>query len=217
MVGVERSGTSWLAGVLRSTPGTGYVGEPDHPLTNPFAGARGLGDSAAIRWSRATSRARTRTGGCGRPPSVTRRSTSAGSIGCRERIFRTTNRDERLAAATHPEHPRVTARAAGGERVGGTEARTARTPDQRRQDCARPLRPRLARARIGIPPSSCAAGIRSTSSRARSALNIPPELHWLAPAARAQATVRYGVAEPSATDPGHVHGVAYRAADVVPR
>ncbi|MGH3003603.1 MAG: hypothetical protein ACRDM1_13240, partial [Gaiellaceae bacterium] len=37
VAGVPRSGTSWIGHVLGSTPGAGYVGEPDNHEHSPFA------------------------------------------------------------------------------------------------------------------------------------------------------------------------------------
>jgi hypothetical protein len=37
VVGLPRSGTTWVGRVLAATPGTEYVGEPDNPLRFPFA------------------------------------------------------------------------------------------------------------------------------------------------------------------------------------
>jgi hypothetical protein len=102
---------------------------------------------------------------------------------------------------------RVSSRASAGHgaTAGGEQVWRYRSthPTKRPRIPSRPCAPTsrsTGSARTGTLRSSCAADIRSTSSRARSA-SISTKLDWLAPAARAQAQLRYGVVEPSTTDP----------------
>jgi hypothetical protein len=198
VIGVERSGTSWLAEVLRSTPGTVSSTNRITPTRTRLRVARSK-DSAVTRWWRATSPARTRTGGCGRPPSVAHRSTSSGSIGSRSASF-----GPRIATIASP---RVIPSIRGSRRDCGWRAGLAvpkHSPDQAPTHIVKTVRAHFAfdwgPHELGpfghrVPPPS-ARRRRELAQR-----RDPPKLDWLGPAARAQAQLRYGVVEPSTTDP----------------
>ncbi|HXY91057.1 MAG TPA: sulfotransferase, partial [Acidimicrobiia bacterium] len=108
VVGHERSGTTWVGRVLASTPGTSYLGEPDHPRLGAFANraVQGLGshpvlgaaDPAPADYARLWDVA------FGAPVRIVR-----GQGRLSAALFAGTSDDERFAAS-HPLHPRVTAR-----------------------------------------------------------------------------------------------------------
>ena len=205
VVGVERSGTSWLSGVLRSTPGAGYVGEPDHPLTCPYPWRAiwGLGSHPVVAsddpgpdvyrrlWDAAF----------GDAPNYVR-----GQQRLAMKIFRRTGRDDRVAPC-HPEHPHATLQL----RVAARLAVPKHAPAGRSTKVVKSVGAHFAldwlRANwdpvvivcFRHPLDVVASGL---------ALRIPYALEWLAPTPRAQAHTRYGVAEPSATDP--VTSMAWR-------
>ena len=205
VVGVERSGTSWLSGVLRSTPGAGYVGEPDHPLTCPYPWRAiwGLGSHPVVASDDPGPEAYRRLwdAAFGDAPNYIR-----GQQRLAMKIFRRTGRDDRVAPC-HPEHPHATLQL----RVAARLAVPKHAPAGRSTKVVKSVGAHFAldwlRANwdpvvivcFRHPLDVVASGL---------ALRIPYALEWLAPTARAQAHARYGVAEPSATDP--VTSMAWR-------
>lgn len=197
VVGVERSGTSWLAEVLRSTPHTAYVGEPDHPRLNPFAvrAIEGLGSHPVVGAHEDGPDAYRRlwSAAFGDVPSYLR-----GQHRLSQRLFRSTDRDDRLAAC-HPEHPHVTTRL----RVASRLAVPKHAPHEAPTHIVKSVRVHFALdwVRTNWDPAVVVCRRHPLDVVASAlVLDIPPYLDWLAPAARAQATERYGVAEPLATD-----------------
>ncbi|MEX1009465.1 MAG: hypothetical protein WD271_16730 [Acidimicrobiia bacterium] len=197
VVGVERSGTSWVGGTLRSTPGAGFVGEPDHPELNPFAvrAVEGLGSHPVIARDEPGPAAYRKLwdAAFGAVPRYAR---GQGRIS--RAIFRSAERDDRLAVC-HPEHPRVAPRL----RIASALAVPKHVTGHMRTRVVKSVRVHFAldwlRANWNPTVVVCRRHPLDVVASAL-AVDIPPGLDWLAPAARAQAMERFGVAEPSTVD-----------------
>ena len=108
VVGPGRSGTSWVASTLGSTPGAGYLLEPDNPNNFPFA-LRASGGTETPLLLRPTNRDHPTCDDCGTSRSARRSATCRGQQRIAVWLHSKSNRDER-SRMTRAEDPKASMR-----------------------------------------------------------------------------------------------------------
>ena len=206
VTGVGRSGNSWVATTLATSPGSSVLREPDTIESSPFAmrALRGLGANPVVGVGEPGPRDLVRLwdAAFGGPAPYIR-----GQQRIADFFFDRANVGQRKQTC-HPTTPRITP----GLRVAGALAVPWRSngPDHQVVKSIRlPFALEWVAARWRPVVIVCR---RHPLDVVASQLELghERELQWLAPSAREQATERYGVAEPATNDP--VVGVAWRIA-----